>query len=199
MHPAGDAVTARQLLGLAPRRTLVALLAAAGTVAGIHFAALAPLARHSAALDARARRLAADVAQVTLAAQELTQWLGQGAAAGQEDPRIADSMTPDLAVPALLQQLSELGARHSVELLSIRPGPPEAPVTVETGDGAPRTYVRIPVHLTARAQYRQLGALLEDLQRQGSLSLVRDVHLTADSRRGLLTVDLWVDAFGRLP
>jgi hypothetical protein len=188
----------KDLLSLAPRRTLVALAVAAGVGAALHFGLLAPLAKHTAGLNTHARTLAADVAQVSLASRELTEWLRQNPRTAGMGRGAADVMTPELAVPALLQKLSDLGARHEVQVLSIHPEAPDVPITVDTGDGAPRTYVRIPIRVTTRAQYRLLGEFLDDLQRQGGLALVSKVHLSAGARPGQVTAELWIDAFGRI-
>ena len=188
----------RELKDLIPRRAMAAVLVAGAAVAGVHFAVLAPLARHTGAQEQRARELASEVAQASETARQLTEWLHQDRQASLADFRITDSMSPAQAVPALLQRLSALGTRHAIWVRSIRPEPAGAPVTVDPGDGAPRTYVRIPVRVTAVAQYRLLGEFLEDLKGQGGLAKVRKVHLSADASPGLVDVELWIDAFGRV-
>jgi hypothetical protein len=188
----------KDLLNLAPRRTLVALTVALGAGAALHFGLLLPLARSTAGLNAHANTLAADVAQVSLASQELTGWLRQNPRAAGLGARAGDVMTPELAVPALLQKLSDLGLKHQVQVLSIHPEAPDAPITLDTGDGAPRTYVRIPIRVTMHAQYRLLGEFLDDLQREGGLALVSRVHLSAGTEPGQVTAELWIDAFGRI-
>ncbi|MBI5836063.1 MAG: type 4a pilus biogenesis protein PilO [Candidatus Eisenbacteria bacterium] len=187
-----------ELLRFLPRRTLTALAIAGLTVAGVHFGILAPLQRATVRLNTQANTLAADVAQVSQSSRELTEWLRQHRGTPEADPRALDSMSPELAVPALLQRISELGARHDVHVTGIRPEAPDAPISVDVGDGAARTYVRVPVHLVASARYRSLGAFLEDLQGQGGLALVRTVHLTLSEVRGMVTVELWIDAYGRV-
>ena len=188
----------KDVLSLAPRRTLVTFAVALGAGAALHFGLLAPLAGKTAGLNSRARALAADVTQVSLASQELTAWLRQNPRAAGMDGRAADVMTPELAVPTLLQKLSDLGAKHDVQVLSIHPEAPDAPITVDTGEGPPRAYVRIPIRVTTRAQYRLLGEFLDELQRQGGLALVSKVHLSAGTSPGQVTAEIWIDAFGRI-
>ena len=91
-----------------------------------------------------------------------------------------------------------IGSRHGIRVLSVRPDVPEAPVTVTPGDGTTRTYARIPIHLTARADYRDLGGFLEELKLQGDLAVVRSVHLTVDTAHHAWNVELLIDAFGRI-
>jgi hypothetical protein len=188
----------KNLTDVMPRRSLVALAVAAAVVAGTHFGVLAPLERRTEAVNARARGMAADVTQVSMASQEVTEWLRRDAGDAGPDISQGDALSPELAVPALLQKLSELGERHSVRVISIRPEAPDAPISMETGAGGVCTYVRIPMHVTARARYRLLGDFLDDLRREGGLAMVGKVHLTADAVPGMVTVELWIDAFGRI-
>jgi len=113
------------------------------------------------------------------------------------EPQAGDAMSPEQAVPSLLQKVSELGARHDIQVLSIRrrrPTPHHRGIRLR-----PAPHLRPHPGVPERAgRFQLLGRFLEDLQRQGSLAMVRNVHLSASQTPGMVTVELWIDVFGRI-
>lgn len=179
-----------------PRRTMTALILAAVGIAVLHAVALGPRRKQTRELEIQAATLANQQTALLQDTQEVTDWLKEHVGAATATP--PEPVSPASAVPTLLQKMADIGGRRGIQVLSVRPDAPEAPVTVSTGDGEMRTYARIPVHLTARADYRALGAFLEELRAQGDLAVVRSVHLSVDLIRRTWSVELLVDAFGRI-
>ncbi len=186
----------KEPINQASRRAVTAIVIAAVAVAAFHALALAPRRVQTRNLEVQAASLAYQQAAQLQDTRELTDWLKEHVGAAPTLP--PEPVSSASAVPTLLQKMADIGSKHGIQVVSVRPDAPEAPVTVNTGDGETRTYARIPVHLTARADYRALGAFLEELRAQGDLAVVRSVHLSLDVPHHAWNVDLLVDAFGRI-
>ncbi len=88
-------------------------------------------------------------------------------------------MPPEKDIPELLEDLSGMAKSSKVKILSITPSELSVDTTVP---GSEIYYKKMPIRITAKSGYHQLGAFVAELEKGQRLVIINDLSIKGDSR-----------------
>jgi type IV pilus assembly protein PilO len=91
----------------------------------------------------------------------------------------SEQMPPEKDIPELLEDLSEMAKSSKVKILSITP----TELSVDTAvPGSEMYYKKMPIRITAKSGYHQIGAFITELEKGKRLIIIDDLSIKGDSK-----------------
>lgn len=78
-------------------------------------------------------------------------------------------------LPTLLERLSEVAEKSDVKIIEISPS-----TTIQVGRGVPDVYEELPIAITAKSGYHELGSFINQLENSDRIFLVKDIQIQSD-------------------
>lgn len=147
-----------------------------------------PTAQHIQTLRTDYEKKSSDLARARQAVADLPRFQAEFAALHERYEMAAELLPPDREVPGLLRKITLAGQQSGIIFQQVRPEPP---VTKEH-------YVELPIHITVRGGYHQIGqflAQLANLERIVNVGTVSLASFTAPDETGTCEANFQITAY----
>ena len=140
---------------------------------------IVPICFNLSSISGETRKLNADINLVNTRIKQLDQKTTEIDKLKKELAAYSKGLPNKKEIPEFLEDLSSIAKASKVKILSITPSELKS---VEAGGDVSKYYLEMPIDITAKSGYHQLGKFINNLEKGERFVTIKDLRIQYDSR-----------------